>query len=54
MISGKVYELKSSDWSNKGKNVTFENLPVWDSVIMITERSNVTMKTNSLEFSDKL
>jgi len=45
MISGKVYELKSSDWSNKGKNVTFENLPVWDSVIMITERSNVTMKT---------
>jgi hypothetical protein len=45
MVSGKVFEINDADWSNKDKNVKFVNLPVWDSVIMITERSNIDMKT---------
>jgi len=39
MISGKVFEMNKSDWSNKESDVTFRNLPVWDSVMMIAERS---------------
>lgn len=41
MISGKVYEMDKADWSNHGADVHFKNLPVWDSVIMIAERSQV-------------
>ena len=41
MISGKVYEINKSDWSNKGTDLVLKNLPVWDSVMMIAERSQV-------------
>jgi len=41
MISGKVYDIDESDWKNKGKDVEFKRLPVWDSVVMIADRSNV-------------
>jgi len=41
MISGKVYEIDKLDWENKGADVVLKNLPVWDSVVMITERSQV-------------
>lgn len=44
MISGKVYEIDKSDWENKGDNVVFKKLPVWDSVTMIAERSKVPLK----------
>ena len=44
MISGKVYEINKSDWENKGTDVVLRNLPVWDSVIMIAERSQVKLK----------
>jgi hypothetical protein len=44
MISGKVFEINSSDWENKDTDVVFKNLPVWDSVIMIAERSHVKLK----------
>ena len=44
MISGKVFELNSSDWENKGNDAIFKKLPVWDSVIMIAERSQVSFK----------
>ncbi|SDM49501.1 glycoside hydrolase family protein [Kriegella aquimaris] len=43
MLSGKIYELKG-DWKNEGKNAKFEKLPVWDSVMMIAERSEITFK----------
>ncbi|WP_276169051.1 GH39 family glycosyl hydrolase [Zobellia alginiliquefaciens] len=43
MISGKVFELKG-DWKNDGKKVQFEELPVWDGVMMIAERSQVALK----------
>ena len=46
MISGKVYEINKSDWENKGADVVLKNLPVWDSVIMIAERSQVKLKVD--------
>lgn len=39
MISGKVYEIAKSNWKNEGENTRFINLPVWDSAIMIAERT---------------
>jgi hypothetical protein len=41
MVSGKVYEIDKQDWSNVKANVKFLHLPVWDSVVMIAERSLV-------------
>lgn len=43
MISGNVYEIDESDWENKGSDIVLKNLPVWDSVMMIAERSQVNM-----------
>ena len=44
MISGKVFDINSADWENRGKDVVLRNLPVWDSVIMIAERAQVSLK----------
>jgi hypothetical protein len=44
MISGKVYELDSSAWTAEGKTTRFTELPVWDSPMMIAERSKTTLK----------
>ena len=43
MVSGKVFEINKSDWENKGTDVVFKNLPVWDSVIMLVERSKISL-----------
>ena len=45
MISGKVFEIDETDWENKGDDVVFKKLPVWDSVMMIAERSKVELKS---------
>ena len=44
MISGKVYEIDKSNWSNSGSNFELKNLPVWDSPVMISERALVELK----------
>ena len=44
MISGKVFEIDKSDWENSGKDLRFKKLPVWDSVIMIVERNQISLK----------
>jgi hypothetical protein len=44
MISGKVYEIDKATVKNRGADVEFKELPVWDSPIMIAERSLVNMK----------
>ena len=41
MISGKVFGINEPDWENDGEDVIFKKLPVWDSVMMIAERSKV-------------
>ena len=44
MISGKIFEIDSADWEKKDASVIFKKLPVWDSVMMIAERSKVPVK----------
>ena len=44
VISGKVYKIDKLDWENQSEDVRFKNLPVWDSVVMIAERSQVKLK----------
>lgn len=44
MITGRVYEIEKEDWNNKGASVEFLRLPIWDSPIVIAERSKVTLK----------
>jgi hypothetical protein len=44
IVSGKVFEIESTDWENKGGDVVLRKLPVWDCVIMIAERSKVKME----------
>lgn len=41
MVSGKIYEIDSANWKVKGTDVIFKKLPVWDSVMMIAERSQI-------------
>ena len=44
MITGKVYELDRSGWKTEEKTVKFTKLPVWDSPVMIAERSKTELK----------
>jgi hypothetical protein len=39
MITGKVYELDKRSWNVDGNNTSFRNLPLWDSVVMIADKS---------------
>ncbi|MBV2247283.1 MAG: glycoside hydrolase [Lentimicrobium sp.] len=43
MITGKVYEIDKTTFKTKGGDVKFDGLPLWDSPIMIAERSQVPM-----------
>ena len=47
MISGKVYDIDKSNWKNNDKNVELKNLPVWDSPIMLAERSQIEFRSNN-------
>lgn len=44
IVSGTVYEISSSDWSKKGNTYTFKNIPVYDSPILIIDKSLIIMK----------
>lgn len=44
MITGKVYNLDKTAWKNADGSVTFTQLPVWDSPVMIAERAQVELK----------
>ncbi len=44
MITGKVFALDRSTWKAEGKAVRFTQLPLWDSPVMIAERSKVNLK----------
>jgi len=46
MVSGKVFEIDPADWANKETDVVFKKLPVWDSVMMIAERSLINLNPN--------
>ena len=44
MITGKVFELDKSAWKSEGGNTTFNQLPVWDSPMMLAERAQVELR----------
>ncbi len=43
LITGKVYELDRSCWKAEEETVKFTTLPVWDSPVMIAERSKTNL-----------
>ena len=45
MITGKVFNIDKANWKTNGADVVFTGLPVWDSPIMIAERSQVELKS---------
>jgi polysaccharide biosynthesis protein PslG len=45
LISGKVYDIAKTDLNNEGKNTVLKNLPIWDSPVMVAERSQVNLKS---------
>jgi hypothetical protein len=44
MITGKVYKIDRSNWKNEGDDTRLNKLPIWDSPIMIAERSLVELR----------
>lgn len=43
MITGKVYEIDKANWRQTGTSAMFSELPLWDSTILIAERSQVPL-----------
>lgn len=43
LITGKVYQLDAQQWKARGADVEFTALPVWDSPMMLAERSQVEL-----------
>jgi polysaccharide biosynthesis protein PslG len=44
MITGKVFEIDKSAWKTEGDITKWTQLPVWDSPVMIAERSQVELR----------
>lgn len=44
MITGRVYELDKSAWTNEGEDVKLMKLPIWDSPTMIADREQVALR----------
>jgi hypothetical protein len=47
MITGKVFNIDKANWKTNGADVVFTGLPVWDSPVMIAERSQVELKKDT-------
>jgi polysaccharide biosynthesis protein PslG len=44
MITGKVFEIGKENFTLAGNGIHFKNLPLWDSAVMVAERSLVGLK----------
>ena len=44
--TGNVYELPKSSWKKNGTHYTFENIPVYDSPVLIADQSLIPLTTN--------
>ncbi len=44
--TGKVYELPKSSWKKDGTHYTFENIPVYDSPVLIADQSLIQLTEN--------
>ncbi len=47
MITGKVFELGKSAWKSDGGNTTLTQLPMWDSPMMLAERTQVDLQKDA-------
>ncbi|MGB3850534.1 MAG: beta-galactosidase, partial [Tunicatimonas sp.] len=45
--TGQVYELTASSWKKNGTHYTFENIPVYDSPVLIADQSLVSLIENN-------
>lgn len=41
LFSGRIYEIPKANWSKSGNTYTFKNIPVYDSPVLISDRSNI-------------
>jgi len=44
IFSGRIYEIPKSNWSKTGNRFTFSKIPVYDSPILISDRSNIKIQ----------
>jgi hypothetical protein len=44
LASGRVYEIPKGSWRVENQAVWLQQLPVWDSVCMLAERSQVPLR----------
>jgi hypothetical protein len=47
LISGKVYEVSKGSWRVEDQAVWLQQLPVWDSVMLLAERSQITLRSGA-------
>ncbi|WP_291123480.1 beta-galactosidase [Flavobacterium sp. UBA6046] len=43
LLTGKVYEIPTKQWSKKESTFTFKNIPIYDSPILITDKSLIKL-----------
>lgn len=41
IFSGRIYEIPKSNWSKSGSTYTFKDIPIYDSPVLISDRSNI-------------
>lgn len=44
IFSGRIYQIPGSNWSKSGDRYTFTNIPVYDSPVLITDKSNISFQ----------
>jgi hypothetical protein len=44
MLTGVIYEIPAGQWSKKGNTITFKNIPVYDSPILIADKSLIKIR----------
>ncbi len=44
MLSGEVHKIPDSAWQSQGSRVTFQNVPVYDHVVLIAERIAIPLE----------
>jgi hypothetical protein len=41
IFSGRIYEIPKTDWNNSGNSYSFTGIPVYDSPVLISDKSNI-------------
>ncbi len=45
--TGKIFEIPASDWEKNGTNYTFKNVPIYDSPILIADKSLIQIELDN-------